>query len=44
MVVTGGEGCSGVGEMGEGDKEEQASSYKTSKLWGCNVQHDDCSQ
>ena len=43
MVFARGEGVWGVGETGKGDQNIQASSYKTSKSWGCNVQHSDYS-
>ena len=32
-----------VGEMGKGGQKVQTSSYKISKSWGCDVQHDDYS-
>ena len=33
-----------MSEMDEGGQNVQTSSYKISKLWGCNVQHGDYSQ
>lgn len=32
-----------MGEIGEGGQKLPTSSYKINKLWGCNVQHGDCS-
>lgn len=42
-VISGEEGVSGAGEMGEGGQEEQTSSYKMIKSRGCNIQHGDSS-
>lgn len=40
LVARGWEQC-GVGKTSEGDQEVQASNYKISKSWGCNIQRDD---
>ena len=34
-------GKGGDGELEEGPQKVQTSSYKTNKLLGCNVQHDE---
>lgn len=44
LLVARGEGGWGMGKTGEGDQEEQVSSYKVSKSLWCNVHHGDYSQ
>ena len=43
VVARGGRCGMGDGGLGEGGQKIKTSSFKVSKFWGCNVQHDDYS-